>query len=429
MFNQGLSLDQAPPISVVLRFFISVPLFGLLLSLLMLFTPAEVLTPNHPLSLAAIHLMLLGVITMSMIGALFQMQSVLGGRPITNPVGNAWIIHTFLTIGIFSLAGAFVLTLAPLFIIAAVMLGAVILYTAYLVLPLLFGGVTHDTLRGMRLALIALALTAILGIVMAVSYGSGTFSPSHDAIRASHYSLGLIGWIGALIIAVSFQVVEMFYVTAPYRTWYKRNAFRIIALSLLAKIVWLFLALPYIWIFDGGLAVLLTWFVIITLRRLQLRKRRVSDVSIWFWGAGIALLQASLITHIGYLGSGSTLLESIALIAFTLFAFSIIVGMMGKIVPFLVWFHLSSQGYMDAPIMSNVIPRSRLKIAFSLFLITAFFALLSPLYPAVFPIAGGAAAMLFTALLVNLIGAVKLYRHILAHGTRFEPFNYDAAPL
>jgi hypothetical protein len=31
MYN-GLSLDQAPPISVVLRFFLTVPVFGLLLS-------------------------------------------------------------------------------------------------------------------------------------------------------------------------------------------------------------------------------------------------------------------------------------------------------------------------------------------------------------------------------------------------------------
>lgn len=419
MFNQGLSLDQAPPISVVMRFFISVPFFGFLVSALMVFAPAEVLTPNHPLSLAAIHLIFLGIVTMSMIGALFQMQSVLGGRPILHPVGNGLIIHTLLMIGIFSLSGAFIFTLSPLFILAAVMLGAAILYAANLVLPLLFGGITHDTLRGMRLALIALSITALLGIVMAVSFANGTFSPAHEAIRSSHYSLGLIGWIGALIIAVAFQVVEMFYVTPPYRPWYKRNAFRIIALSLIAKIAWLFFALPYPWIIEGVLAVLLTWFVIITARRLQMRKRRVSDVSIWFWGTGVALLQASIFAHIGYLGSGISSLEAVALIGFGLFAFSIILGMMGKIVPFLVWFHLNAQGYMDAPIMSNVIPQRRLKTAFWLFVCTLFLALSSPFYPAALSIAGVFSALLFAAVLANLIGAVKLYRHTLAHGTRF----------
>lgn len=420
MFNQGLSLDQAPPISVVLRFFITVPFFGFLICALMVFTPTEVLTPNHPLSLAAIHLMFLGVITMSMIGALFQMQSVLGGRPILHPVGNGLIIHTLLIIGIFSLSGAFAFALAPLFILAAVTLGAAILYTANLVLPLLFGGTTHDTLRGMRLALIALALTALLGIVMAVSFANGTFSPAHDAIRSSHYSLGLIGWIGALIIAVAFQVVEMFYVTPPYRPWYKRNAFRIIALSLIAKIMWLFFSLPYVWIVEAVLAVLLTWFVIITARRLRMRKRRVSDVSIWFWEVGVALLQTSIMAHIAHLWSGIGSLEAVALISFSLFAFSIILGMIGKIIPFLVWFHLNAQGYMDAPIMSNVIPQRRLKTAFWLFICALVLALSSPFFPIVLSIAGIFSALLFAVVLANLIGAIKLYRHTLAHGTRFE---------
>lgn len=420
MFSQGLSLDQAPPISVVLRFFLSVPLFGLLLSVLMVLSPAEILTPSHPYSLAAIHLMVLGIITMSMIGALFQMQSVLGGRAIPSPAGNGLIIHTFLTIGILSLLGAFVFGLPPLFIIAAVMLGSAIIYTANLLLPLLFGGIVHDTLRGMRLALISLAVTAILGIVMAVSYANGTFSPSHDAIRASHYSLGLIGWIGALIIAVAFQVVEMFYVTAPYSSWCKRNGFRIIAASLALKVVWLFASLPYGWVFDGVLAALLSGFIVTTAKRLRMRKRRVSDVSIWFWGTGVALLAVALISHIGYLFTNTIVIESIALIAYSLFALSVILGMMGKIVPFLVWFHLSSQGFMDTPIMSNIIPQSRLKTTYWLFLGAALFALLAPLYPNALSLSGGCAAILFATLLSNLLGALKMYRHTLAHGTRFE---------
>ncbi|MBD3806829.1 MAG: hypothetical protein IE879_07060, partial [Sulfuricurvum sp.] len=72
MYN-GLSLDQAPPISVVMRFFLTVPLFGIMLGCLLFTYPHEILIPSHPLSLSAIHLTFLGVITMTMIGALFQM--------------------------------------------------------------------------------------------------------------------------------------------------------------------------------------------------------------------------------------------------------------------------------------------------------------------------------------------------------------------
>ena len=39
MFNQGLSLDQAPPISVPFRFFLTAPIFGVVISFVFLFFP------------------------------------------------------------------------------------------------------------------------------------------------------------------------------------------------------------------------------------------------------------------------------------------------------------------------------------------------------------------------------------------------------
>lgn len=419
MYN-GLSLDQAPPISVVLRFFFTVPVFGILLTLIVFFNPHDVLTPTHPLSLAAIHVMFLGIITMSMFGALFQMQSVLGGRPIPSVLGNAFLIHLFLVIGVLSLSGAFVLGTPELFIIASVFLGGSILYVATLILPLLFVGTPHDTLRGMRLALIALSLTAILGIVMASEYANLSFSAFHAVIRSVHYSLGLVGWIAILIIAVAFQVVEMFYVSTPYSPWCKRNAFKVIAVSLFLKIIWLFTALPYVWVFDLVIGALLIGFVTTTAKRLKMRKRRVSDVSIWFWSSGIILLSLAVVAHMVSLSYGYPQFQSISLIAFGLFALAVILGMMGKIVPFLVWFHLNSAGYMDTPLMSNIIPQSRAKGVFTLFILTSFTSIVGVFYIEFFALSALIGAAMFTLLLINLIKAYKLYRYTLSHGKRFE---------
>lgn len=419
MYN-GLSLDQAPPISVVLRFFFTVPVFGILLTLIVFFNPHDVLTPTHPLSLAAIHVMFLGIITMSMFGALFQMQSVLGGRPIPSVLGNAFLIHLFLVIGVLSLSGAFVLGTPELFIIASVFLGGSILYVATLILPLLFVGTPHDTLRGMRLALIALSLTAILGIVMASEYANLSFSAFHAVIRSVHYSLGLVGWIAILIIAVAFQVVEMFYVSTPYSPWCKRNAFKIIAVSLFLKIIWLFTALPYVWVFDLVIGALLVGFVTTTAKRLKMRKRRVSDVSIWFWSSGIILLSLAVVAHMVALSNVYPQSQSISLIAFGLFALAVILGMMGKIVPFLVWFHLNSAGYMDTPLMSNIIPQSRAKGVFTLFILTSFTSIVGVFYIEFFALSALIGAAMFTLLLINLIKAYKLYRYTLSHGKRFE---------
>ena len=134
----GLSFEQAPPVSAVMRFFLTVPIFGIILTLLVGLHPSEILIASHPLSLASIHVMFLGIITMAMFGALFQMQSVLGGYSIPNAAGNAFLIHLFLSIGTLSLGSAFVFVSPPLFVVAAVFLGSSILYTAKLILPLLF---------------------------------------------------------------------------------------------------------------------------------------------------------------------------------------------------------------------------------------------------------------------------------------------------
>lgn len=418
MFN-GLSLDQAPPISVVLRFFLTLPIFGLLLSFLMIFFPSEILIPNHPISLASIHLLFLGMISMGMIGALFQMQSVLGGAPVPSPLGNSLIIHTLLVTGILSLVSAFIFQMPTLFIIAAVLLGSGIVYFAQILLPLLLKKMGHNTLQGMRFAIISLLVAAILGIVMATSYANETFGDHHSVLRASHYSIGLIGWVAALIIYVAFQVVEMFYVTTPYSDWCKNNVKRILAASLSLKIIWLFAALPFAWVFDGVIVMLLIGFATTTMKRLRSRKRRVSDVSILFWMLGIGLLMIALLSYLGSMLNMYPQMEPMSLIAFALFALSIILGMMGKIVPFLVWFHLNSAGYMETPIMSNVIPQQRLKITFWLFCSMALTALVSPFYPLILVVSGLCGVMLFSLVLFNLTNAAKLYRSVLTKGTKF----------
>ncbi len=37
-----------------------------------------------------------------------------------------------------------------------------------------------------------------------------------EKLREFHYSFGLIGWVTLLIVAISFQVIEMYFVTPKY---------------------------------------------------------------------------------------------------------------------------------------------------------------------------------------------------------------------
>ena len=415
---EGLSLEQAPPIGVVFRFFLTLPLFGMALSTLMIFFPTHVLSFGDPLSLSALHLLFLGVLSMGMMGALFQMQSVLGGKPIPHPVGNAFILHTLFTAGIVALVSAFITQIAPLFVIASVFLGASGVYFFQLLFPLLLGK-KHTTLGGMRLSLIALVVTVVLGIVMASAYAFGDFGAYHALVRTIHYSFGLMGWMALLIIYVAFQVVEMFYVTASYSGWCQHNVGRIIATALVLKALWLVVALPFPWIFDLMMGLLLIGFITTTLKRLTTRKRRVGDVSIWFWRLGIGLLGSALGAYGFSVLFSSSALESVSLISFGLFVLSIMMGMMGKIVPFLVWFHLNAQGFKDTPMMSSILSQKTLMILFALLTITAVVGILSPLTPWLMSVAGVSGMVMFGTLEFALVRAKRRYDHTLNYGEKW----------
>ncbi|MBD3799781.1 MAG: hypothetical protein IE883_07925, partial [Epsilonproteobacteria bacterium] len=223
-----------------------------------------------------------------------------------------------------------------------------------------------------------------------------------------------------LIIAVAFQVVEMFYVTPSFSPWCKRNAFVVLTAALIGKSIWLICRLPYGWVFDLVMGALLIGFVATTTKRVIMRKRRLIDVSIWFWISAMGLLLVSLLSDLLFGVTAHGHFQTLSLITFALFSLSIILGMMGKIVPFLVWFHLNSAGYMDAPIMSNIIPISRQKALFGLFAMVSAALMIGVFIAESLAVGAIGAIVMFSLLLFNLIQALKLYRHTIIHGTRFE---------
>lgn len=100
MFNQGLSLEQAPPISVPFRFFITAPIFAIVLGILILSNDASMITNRYSnLAIAMVHLFTLGILSMIIMGAMQQMMPVLAGAVIKKPKIFATVIHLFLTLG------------------------------------------------------------------------------------------------------------------------------------------------------------------------------------------------------------------------------------------------------------------------------------------------------------------------------------------
>src|ERR1035441_10512006 len=124
MLQTGLQLDQAPPISVPFRFFLSAPIFLVLAAGVLLWRGPEVLESRlSPPALAVTHLFTLGFMSMVMVGALMQLLPVGAGASIARPRAIAAITHTGLSVGTLSLAAGFLFGALWLFKAGAIALG------------------------------------------------------------------------------------------------------------------------------------------------------------------------------------------------------------------------------------------------------------------------------------------------------------------
>jgi len=353
----NLSLDQAPPILVPLRFFLTAPMMGLAAAVLGLLAGPELYSSRwNPYTLAVTHLLTLGFMAQIMCGAILQMLPVVVGAPVPRVAAIAGISHPLLTTGTLLLAASLLFP-APVWSYTAVVC-LVAGFTIYLVatgLALWRNRNRGPVFLGLALALVSLLLTLVLGLALLAAY-LGWWSLNGINILADvHLSWGLFGWIGLLLIGIAYQVVPMFQVTPEYPIWMKKHL-----------AIWLFVSL-FVW--SGlQLAQLNAWYIdtiflrlvrvtmlggfvlfcVLTLRLQYLRKRRITDVTLLFWRlamySGILAFCLWLLAQLFPGRTESThypLLLGILLLCG--FGCSVMNGMLYKIVPFLSWFHLQNR--------------------------------------------------------------------------------------
>lgn len=355
----SLSLDQAPPILVPMRFFLSAPLFSIAASLLLLWQgPAMLLSRWHPALLGATHMLTLGFLGLIMMGAIMQMLPVVAGTPVRHPLWAAGIIHTLGTAGIILLCTGLILASPLPLQFSLPLLGIALLAFAGLVIfTLRHAQAQNMTARAMRLAVLVLAATVILGLLLLSNHAYSWWLQVRVPLTNLHLSWGLLGWAGILVIGVAFQVVPMFQLTPAYPAFMTRWLAIILFLLLLALSLGVglpALRLPLGIALSGGFA----WFSITTLRLQNQRKRKLPDVTMNFWRGGmlcmlfaIAIWLSGQIFSLGENGKYELLLGLLMIVGF---AMSLVNGMLYKIVPFLVWFHLQSRRKPGGPVVPNV---------------------------------------------------------------------------
>ena len=417
--HPSLSFEQAPPISVPYRFFLVAPWFGVIAGLVLVWSGGDVLASRWtPEVLALVHLIAVGFMLQAMSGAMFQFIPVAVGGNVWRPLWISNVVQPLLILGALLLVAGFYLSV-PILLSAAVpalLLGIGIFVIAVL-LALWRTPATGMTLWTMRIAVVGLAVTALLGSLLVEALARGLALPIIELTNV-HLAWGLGGWALMLVAAVSYFVVPMFQLTNPYPLWFARWFGPLLLAALLVwSVLWFGADLRPAQASGVALALLCAGFATMTLRLQFTRRRKINDAtSLNFRVAMIALLVFSL--SAAAMAIDPTISDDpraavwLGMLAFPGVFVSTISGMMYKITPFLNWLHLQRLGapISAVPNMKKMIPGDSMTAQFRLHVLAVLLLLATVWLPSLAVVAGLVFSASCAWLAWNLTLAMNSYR-------------------
>ena len=209
-FLGGAKSRLLPP-SIPFRFFAAAAGFHVLMWLALLAAAGEAVGFRGGLgsTLASVHLLTLGVLTTTAIGASVQLLPVATRRTL-HAVWPIKLVFWLTVPGMLALMGGMYLAQTSMLITGAVITTAGLL---------LYCGLLADNLRrasGLAVvgaygwtALVALVMVIVLGVALAFNEEAG-FLPDHGAAALAHLILGGFGFMGLLVLGFSHILVPMF---------------------------------------------------------------------------------------------------------------------------------------------------------------------------------------------------------------------------
>jgi len=299
----------------------------------------------HPRLLALTHTVTLGWVTLAIMGASYQLIPIVLERPIWSERLARWQL-AILAVAVTGMVAHFHLGTWPGLTAAAGLLAVgITLHLGNVGMSLRGFTQWTFTARLVVLAYGALALTTLFGLALAVDRVSpflpGEFFPTLHA----HVQLALLGWVAPMILAVAARVYPMFFLAPAPRRWHSLLQLWGLAAGVPAVVLGL-LGVPGLLV-AGALAVAAAagahgaWIC----EMAWWRRRPGLD-----WGLRFVLTATAFLPPAAALGvalaadrlSGPRVAIAYAVVTLGGWVSLTIVGMMLKIVPFLVWYRAYS---------------------------------------------------------------------------------------
>lgn len=419
-----LALDQAPPLWAPLRFFLFAPLFAIFAGILILCSDASVLMNRYSMdSIIITHMITIGFFGFIMLGALTQMLPVLTGQYIPRVEALSTTSVILLSIGLVCMFFGLYYDLSALSSFAYLYLSGGFLIMLSGIAYAMSGVRKYTaTIKAMAVSLSFALMIVPMGAYLLYGYATKNISEYHYIIANIHSTWAIFGFAGILIIGVAFQVLPMFYVAPRFKNFCKKRVVLFITTGLL---VWFFLSLFYAEYTLYAKFIITTFFWAFATTvwfKFNKRKNPISDVTIWFWR--VASVSLTLGAYL-WIFDEFFKHEYIVMVAILIgggFIFSIMIGMLYKIVPFLIWFHLSTKGYINMPSVDKMIDKNLARVQFVLFVLSLIGFIFSFYFPLVLIPSGFFFVGSMLILEYNLVKVVLIYEKTIKTKPEFDIF-------
>lgn len=410
-FN-GLSIEQAPPISAPLRFYLTAPLFAIIAGFLILFSDTTVLMSRYSIdSIIITHALTIGFLSFIMLGSLSQMLPVLAGVVIPKVDVVTKASHGLLVLGtVFMLLGlSYDNSLFNTISILGLGTGFLIIIG---VISIAIAKVQNftATVKAMATSLFFVFFIVLMGLFLLYSYIDDSYVYLRPLIANIHSVWAIFGFGGILIIGVSFQVLPMFYVAPKFKQFCKKKVVLLISIGLF---MWLGLNLfydSYSLVAKAWIALFFWAFATTVWKKLSARRRPISDTTVWYWRSSSIFLTLGSFLWIFDEYFKNEYIVMVAILIGGGFIMSIMIGMLYKVIPFLVWFHLNGMGYMNIPTINEMINKKLAKTQFILFIASLIGFIFAFYYPMLLKISAISFILSMIILEYNIIAPVLIYR-------------------
>ncbi len=421
--NSSINSNNAPDASVVKPHFIFGAIALLVLSIMIILADTTLLGAYFDGKIIAItHMAVLGWTIMIVFGALYQLIPV---------VFETSLYSEKLAKYTFWLSGFSVLFLTYSFWItdytvllpyaALLMFVSLLLFVINVILSYKNSQKKNISSTFVITAVIWLAITELIGTLIAFNFKFNFFADSHLHYLKIHASIGLIGWFLMLIIGVGSILIPMFLVSHQLDNKKLEKAYYLINFGLLAiSINWFFVHLDYINPLFWLLIVIgIIFFISFVYDSYKKRIRKVLDVGMKHTMVSIITIVlpviVSLIVMIGFDLESTLLFRVSTLFGFTIifgFVTTLILGQTYKTLPFIVWLekYQALVGKTKTPLPRELYSE---KIAYAhlyIYIFFILFMLLGILFDKILLVRIGSYLLLVVAILYN-INVFKMIFH------------------